>query len=174
MRHVESIAAPSPAALRRQQEHEHEWAQLQQKRGTNEEEFNRVAALIERAHNLPEIRLAAEELRAWVRDHPEDRERLADVFHLLLMLEDGAREAQAETEAMRLSEGEIRQRENLTLLCRDVRAEATPEKFRPALREARRALETWGVCHAEDPLIPELSAYLAGQEKVADLLHETV
>ena len=145
------------------------------RRSTAEQaELTRIGAQIENAQTLAEVREAAAALRVWAGQHPEDRERLSAVFEQLSMLEEGAREAQAECEVMRLTPEEIRQREQLFALRRHVRAEDTPETFAATLCATREALANWEAIHPEDPQLLHLRAHLDTEAYIADVLHEAV
>ena len=87
------------------------------------------------------------------------------------LMEEGAKEALAEAEAMGLSSEERSQRENLVRLRRQVRGEDSPEVFQPALCTARQALAEWQERHPNDPQIAVLISHLDTEEQVASLLH---
>ena len=135
------------------------------------EELEQIGVLIENAHTLSEVEAVQERLHAWVIRCPGEKERLADVFEQLSLMQDSAREAQLEAAAMHLSPEEIQQREEVFALRRHVRAEDPPTMFGPALRVARKALEEWKAAHPEDPQFPYLHEVLDTEESVALSLH---
>ncbi len=135
-------------------------------------ELAQIGAQIGNAQTLAEIMEVKAALRAWTKQRPEERTRLSAVFEQLAMLEDSAREAQAEAEVMRLTPEECQQREQLFALRRRVRAEDAPELFAAALCNARDALANWEAIHPEDSQLPHLRAQLDTEAYVAHALQQ--
>jgi hypothetical protein len=129
--------------------------------------FDRIAEQIEAAVSLEEFQMATAALSAWGDRYPEERDGVAAIFSQLFMLEEAAREAEKEADAMRLSADEQRQRQDLIRLRRRVRGTDSLAEFCSALQEARRALEAWRAAHPEDPEIPSLVTQLDVEEELA-------
>ena len=131
------------------------------------EERERIERLVENAYTLAEVQEATAALRGWAATNPAEQDQISSVFEQLAMVEESAREAQAEARTMGLTAQQVCRRNQVFALRRRVRAEDPPDVFASALRDARQSLTAWQAIHPEDPQIPYLRDALGAEENAA-------